>query len=142
MLWTVSLGFAPWLLVPLAYGKWGVAASIVFMSVSIAGLGFLTLLCFGLFEDRPSLKIAFAPGTGLIIQSGLLYLAVRFGINNSFMYYSICAVGFVGGVLLIRLLRQRLQDMSGRRYLPYLVLVSIVVCLSFFMTDIRKNHVS
>ncbi len=142
LLLTAALGFAPWLLAPLAYGRWGVAASIVFMSISMAGLGFLILFYFGFFEESPSLRIAFAPGTGLIVQSGLLYLAVRFGINNPFLYYSICAVGVVGSVLLIRFLRQRPQDMSGWRRMPYLALVSIAVCLSFFMTDIRKNHVS
>jgi hypothetical protein len=142
LFWTVSLGFAPWLLAPMALGKWGVAASLVFMSIPIAGLGFLTLFYFGFFEDRPSLRIAFALGTGVIVQSGLLYLAVRFGYNSPLLYWSICALGCIGTVRMIRSLRQRPQGVLDGRHLRYLVLISIVACLSYFVTDIRKNHVS
>jgi hypothetical protein len=142
LFWTVLLGFAPWLLVPLAYGKWGVAASIVFMSVSIAGLGFLTLFCFGFFDDRPSLRIVFSLGTGVIVQSGFFYFAVRFGFNSFLLYWSICALGGMGAVLLIRSLWQKPKGVLDSRRLWYLVLISIVVCLSYFMTDIRKNHVN
>ncbi|MEI6494994.1 MAG: hypothetical protein WCO03_02945, partial [bacterium] len=142
LLWIVSLGFAPWLLVPLAYGKWGVAASIVFMSICIAGLGFLTLLYFGFFEDRPSLRIAFSLSAGVIVQSGLLFFAVRFGFNSALLYWSLCALGCMGTIHLIRSLWQRPQALFNSRNLGYLVLISIVACLSYFMTDIRKNHVS
>lgn len=142
LFWTVSLVLSPWLLAPLVLGRWGVTVSIVFIFSYIAGLGFLTLFCFGFFEDRPSLRIVFAPGTGVIVQSGLLYLAVRLDLNSALLYWSTCVLGWSGTVLLIRYLRQRSQDFIAGQKQWYLILVSILICLSFFVTDVRKNHVN
>ncbi|MCG6535568.1 MAG: hypothetical protein L7F78_12955, partial [Syntrophales bacterium LBB04] len=139
---TVSLGLLPWLLVPFVFGRPGVTWAIAFILSHITGLGFLILLCFDFLDNRPLLRIAFAPGIGVIVESALLYLAVRFDFNSSLLYWSICAVGWMGAVLLIKSLGQRSQGMVGSRNLWYLILVSIIICLSYFVTDIRKNFVN
>ena len=141
-LWALALGFAPWVLAPLVCGRGGASVAIIFISSYLSGLGFIALLYFRFFEDHPSLRIAFAPGTGVIINSGLLYFAVRFEFNGALLYWSTCALGWIGTVLLVRYLWQRSWVFVDGRKQWYLILVSILICLSFFVTDVRKNHVA
>ncbi|MCG6534039.1 MAG: hypothetical protein L7F78_04985, partial [Syntrophales bacterium LBB04] len=142
LMWLVSLGCAPWLLAPLVFGRAGVTWAIAFILYHITGVGFITLLCFDFLKDRPALRVAFAPGTGVIVESGLFYLAVHFCFNSSLLYWCTCAVGWIGAILLIRSMLQVSKATLDCRLLRYLILVSIIVCLSYYVTNIRKNHVS
>ena len=74
--WCMVLGFAPWLLIPLVRGEWGVAATLALMAASISGLGQLFLGATGLLSGRPRLRIMFVPACGIILFSAIFQMGV------------------------------------------------------------------
>jgi len=94
--WVMVWGLAPWLLAPLALGKWGVAAAAVAMICLATGSGWLFLGAPWSARLQPQLRIVFAPGVGAILVCGAFYAVARFGGPVSPVVWVVLATGGTG----------------------------------------------
>jgi len=129
LLCNIMLALVPWSVATYLRGGHQLTLSLLFMLFWSTGLGYLLLHATGLTKTRPLLALSFAPGVGVVVQSGLFYLSIRTGQGTLALSILMALAATSGGFLLIREFRKRSHEASQA---GVYVLLSTAVCLMFY----------
>ena len=129
LLCNIILALTPWSAATYLRGGHQLTLSFLFMILWSAGLGYLVLHTTGLTKTRPLLALSFAPGVGVVVQSGLFFFAIKIGHGIAALSILMALAATSGAFLLIKEFRTRSHDVSQAGV--YAVL-STAVCLVFY----------